>query len=84
MPFALLPALVAATLTATDHARRLSYTSIAGYAPSSDVTQFSRVDLDLPDMEWNLESANWAAALAHYENGGNSIKGNGSPRSLKR
>ena len=48
------------------------YERIAGYAPGSDVSQHSLIDLDQRDMEAELKTFNFEAAKAIYTLGGNS------------
>jgi len=52
--------------------RRLSYATIAGYAPGSDVTQHNLIDLDQQEMESHLGNDNFTAAGLIYNHGGNS------------
>jgi len=54
--------------------RRLSYTSIAGYEPGSDVVQHNRLDLDQAEMESLLgqTTPEFVKAKAIYENGAHS------------
>jgi len=67
----LLPTLGAAA----QDARKLSFESMVGYEPSTDVSQHSYIDKDQKELEANLKKAggpDWAAAKDIYTKGGNS------------
>lgn len=52
--------------------RRLSYDTIAGYEPTSDVSEHAKIDLDLEQMIDYLESGDFTSAQDVYENGAHS------------
>ena len=58
------------------------HSPIAGYFPGSDVTQHNAIDLDQAAMETELETPDFAAAAAHYTDGGNSVS-KGAYRTLQ-
>jgi len=60
-----------------------TFTYIAGYEPESEVSDHSRIDLDVAEIMDFVGDADFASAKAIYENGKNSVKGDGSIRSLK-
>jgi len=52
--------------------RRLSYDMIAGYEPTSDVSEHTKIDLDLEQMVDYLSDGDFTNAQDVYENGANS------------
>lgn len=60
-----------------------SYRYIAGYEPRSDVTNHSKIGLDQKALSRAASSYDWAGAKAAYEEGGNSVKSDGSIRTIQ-
>eukprot|EP00633_Aureoumbra_lagunensis_P003498 CAMPEP_0197301794 /NCGR_PEP_ID=MMETSP0890-20130614/50624_1 /TAXON_ID=44058 ORGANISM="Aureoumbra lagunensis, Strain CCMP1510" /NCGR_SAMPLE_ID=MMETSP0890 /ASSEMBLY_ACC=CAM_ASM_000533 /LENGTH=1198 /DNA_ID=CAMNT_0042781187 /DNA_START=143 /DNA_END=3739 /DNA_ORIENTATION=- len=52
-----------------------AYGLLASYAPVSDVTEHSKIDLDVYDLSQALENFQWDTAWDAYDLGGNSQKG---------
>ena len=56
---------------------------LGGYEPASDVAGHTKVTLDVCAVAAALEQGDFAAAAEAYAEGGNSVKGDGSVRTLK-
>lgn len=56
---------------------------LGGYEPASDVAGHAKVTLDVCAVAAALEQDDFAAAAEAYAEGGNSVKGDGSVRTLK-
>ena len=55
---------------------------LAGFAPVTDVTPHSMIDLDVQDIEATSDAADFEAALLVYENGGNFVSSSGKVKNL--
>lgn len=57
--------------------------AIVGYDPDTNVADRAKIDLDQKAIEEDLAIPNFSAAKSHYINGGNSVKSDGSIRTIQ-
>eukprot|EP00600_Ochromonadales_sp_CCMP1393_P006122 CAMPEP_0174954898 /NCGR_PEP_ID=MMETSP0004_2-20121128/683_1 /TAXON_ID=420556 /ORGANISM="Ochromonas sp., Strain CCMP1393" /LENGTH=404 /DNA_ID=CAMNT_0016202769 /DNA_START=87 /DNA_END=1300 /DNA_ORIENTATION=+ len=57
--------------------------AIAGYTPLNDVTEHAKIDLDMESTSDAAKSGNFSGAYRWYSQGGNSVKSDGSKRTIQ-
>lgn len=59
------------------------YDAIYGYVPTNDISEHAKIELDFEEISTALSTENFVTAYDIYVNGSNSIKSDGSIRTIK-